>query len=215
MSFDEVVVLNVGGTRFETIRGTLTSHPHSMLVKLFHPYSPNQMESAQDGSYFLDRDPETFGQILTFLRYGYIANSSKVDLDKLLIEANYFQLTSLEAKIQEIKSKNLPTVPRDLIKFNVDGTNVMHVTKEKFGDVPFHEILRAAGGVMDNEGAIVVLPDNSDTRPDIDEYQAQSQFYFMQAVNVIEDNGRAKATGPFKKFARRIKALKEEYDDSD
>ena len=50
------VVLNVGGTRFETTKQTLCTYPDSMLAKMMDPVSP----FFQDGSPFIDRDPTCF-----------------------------------------------------------------------------------------------------------------------------------------------------------
>ena len=39
ITINEWIKLNVGGTKFETTRGTLTSAPNSLLAKMFDPDS--------------------------------------------------------------------------------------------------------------------------------------------------------------------------------
>eukprot|EP00088_Acartia_fossae_P062003 TRINITY_DN7462_c0_g1_i4.p1 TRINITY_DN7462_c0_g1~~TRINITY_DN7462_c0_g1_i4.p1 ORF type:complete len:166 (-),score=25.60 TRINITY_DN7462_c0_g1_i4:341-838(-) len=107
MSLSDIIVLNVGGTRFETTRATLVSQPDSVLAKMFDPDSPLEPAITKDGAYFLDRDPETFSLILSFLRSGEIFVDSKMVLNKLSHEAKFYQLPGLEAKIQEIQAKNV------------------------------------------------------------------------------------------------------------
>eukprot|EP00088_Acartia_fossae_P061995 TRINITY_DN7462_c0_g1_i11.p1 TRINITY_DN7462_c0_g1~~TRINITY_DN7462_c0_g1_i11.p1 ORF type:complete len:151 (-),score=34.55 TRINITY_DN7462_c0_g1_i11:45-497(-) len=107
MSLSDIIVLNVGGTRFETTRATLVSQPDSMLAKMFDPDSPLVPAKPKDDAYFLDRDPETFSLILSFLRSGEIFVDSKMVLNKLSHEAKFYQLQGLEAKIQEIEAKNV------------------------------------------------------------------------------------------------------------
>eukprot|EP00906_Rhabdomonas_costata_P016443 RCo023581 len=63
---DSKVVLDVGGTLFETTVKTLTSEPGSMLEAMFSGRFPVQKES--DGTVFLDRDPTHFPVILNYLR---------------------------------------------------------------------------------------------------------------------------------------------------
>ena len=51
---NEWIKLNVGGTKFETTRGTLTSAPNSLLARMFDPDSdlPPAVLS-DDGKYLL------------------------------------------------------------------------------------------------------------------------------------------------------------------
>ena len=46
------IKLNVGGTKFETTRGTLTSFPNSLLARMFDPDSDLPPASvSKDGNY--------------------------------------------------------------------------------------------------------------------------------------------------------------------
>ena len=74
-SSGEVISLNVGGTIFVTSVATLTKDPNSMLAPMFG--GATELPPARKdghGNYFLDRDPEAFRVILTFLgRYSVLS----------------------------------------------------------------------------------------------------------------------------------------------
>ncbi|XP_067653166.1 potassium voltage-gated channel protein Shaw-like [Haliotis asinina] len=64
---NETFIFNVGGSRFETYRSTLTSLPFSPLADedfLKKHYREDKKE------YFFDRDPDVFKAILNYLRTG-------------------------------------------------------------------------------------------------------------------------------------------------
>jgi hypothetical protein len=60
------ITLNVGGNKFTTTLGTLTSLPGTKLALMFS--GRFEMKAAEDGSYFIDRDGTHFRHILNFLR---------------------------------------------------------------------------------------------------------------------------------------------------
>ena len=70
-----VISLNVGGTIFVTSVATLTKDDNSMLAPMFG--GSTELPPARkdgDGNYFLDRDPEAFRVILSFLgRYSVLS----------------------------------------------------------------------------------------------------------------------------------------------
>lgn len=64
---NEIVMFNVGGTKFETYRSTLCSQPNSPLADdtfMKRHYNEDRKE------YFFDRDPDVFKAILNYLRTG-------------------------------------------------------------------------------------------------------------------------------------------------
>ena len=64
------VKLDVGGTKFKTTRGTLTSAPESLLAKMFDPDSERPPAAlSEDGYYLIDACPRAFAIILNWLRY--------------------------------------------------------------------------------------------------------------------------------------------------
>lgn len=55
MSSDERVLLNIGGTRFEVPRRTLSRFPESLLGSLSVPGAESELECDASGEYFFDR----------------------------------------------------------------------------------------------------------------------------------------------------------------
>ena len=73
-SSGELISLNVGGTIFVTSAATLTKDHNSMLARMFGSTELPPARKDGDGNYFLDRDPETFRVILSFLgRYSVLS----------------------------------------------------------------------------------------------------------------------------------------------
>ena len=101
MSYNDILILDVGGTRFKTSRQTLMKEPGSALGRMFDIESALKPAPIHDGAYFLDRDPKRFELILNYLRDDELIELSKNDLLSLKIEARYFQLTALESEITE------------------------------------------------------------------------------------------------------------------
>lgn len=64
------IVLNVGGQRFDTYLGTLTTVPHTRLCWMAdkHPLSPEYDYTT--GEYFFDRHPGIFNEVLNYYRTG-------------------------------------------------------------------------------------------------------------------------------------------------
>lgn len=92
LATNSLIVLNVGGTRFETSRATLTNSPHdseTFFEKLF--VSRLQIPRDANGAVFLDRDPTYFRHVLNWLRSGVVPRSLD-DVDALIQECHFFQL---------------------------------------------------------------------------------------------------------------------------
>eukprot|EP00088_Acartia_fossae_P061996 TRINITY_DN7462_c0_g1_i12.p1 TRINITY_DN7462_c0_g1~~TRINITY_DN7462_c0_g1_i12.p1 ORF type:complete len:219 (-),score=39.60 TRINITY_DN7462_c0_g1_i12:319-975(-) len=218
MSLSDIIVLNVGGTRFETTRATLVSQPDSMLAKMFDPDSPLVPAKPKDDAYFLDRDPETFSLILSFLRSGEIFVDSKMVLNKLSHEAKFYQLPGLEAKIQEIQANNESNQPQKPIGFNIEG-KIVWIEREAFGKIPFHKIVEAVEGVLDKDGNIIVMPHYQDFNPKnearMKEYQLCSLQYFLEFASKVRRNSRCRFAndlyGQYHTFANKIRHLKTQY----
>eukprot|EP00449_Zooxanthella_nutricula_P021776 CAMPEP_0198528702 /NCGR_PEP_ID=MMETSP1462-20131121/25307_1 /TAXON_ID=1333877 /ORGANISM="Brandtodinium nutriculum, Strain RCC3387" /LENGTH=266 /DNA_ID=CAMNT_0044258527 /DNA_START=65 /DNA_END=862 /DNA_ORIENTATION=+ len=86
------VELNVGGKRFTSSRRTLSQCPSSVLATLIS----GQPEA--DGSYFIDRDPNFFGFVLSFLRDGaehFVAPDDARECASLLREATQLGIAEL------------------------------------------------------------------------------------------------------------------------
>lgn len=72
---DEWVVLNVGGTRYETYTSTLCKYQPTMLSSMFRPRDDSDVKIAPvrrsaNGEYLLDRNGRAFEAVLEFLRSG-------------------------------------------------------------------------------------------------------------------------------------------------
>ena len=101
MALNDIIALNVGGTRFETTRQTLLLYPDSMLAKMFDIEMPMEpgIRSGDDGAYFFDRDPDYFRCLLNFLRCRKVILDG-TDPEGVLGEAEYFGVEALEERVK-------------------------------------------------------------------------------------------------------------------
>eukprot|EP00088_Acartia_fossae_P061999 TRINITY_DN7462_c0_g1_i17.p1 TRINITY_DN7462_c0_g1~~TRINITY_DN7462_c0_g1_i17.p1 ORF type:complete len:216 (-),score=48.71 TRINITY_DN7462_c0_g1_i17:320-967(-) len=215
MSLSDIIVLNVGGTRFETSRATLVSQPDSMLAKMFDPDSPLEPAKTKDGAFFLDRDPKTFTYILSYLRSGEIFAENKMVLNKLSHEAKFYQLPGLEAKIQEIQANNESNQPQKPIGFNIEG-KIACIEREAFGNIPFQKIVEVVHGALDKDGNIIIIPYFQSTFKDevkMKEYQSISLQHFLQFASQLRrgSDNYGNLYGYYAAFARDICHLKTQY----
>ncbi|CAG8586918.1 3157_t:CDS:2 [Ambispora gerdemannii] len=106
----ERIILNVGGTKYETYRSTLTAYPDTFLGTMFQDRNKELLHP--DGNeYFIDRDGYVFRYILQFYRTGkilwpdekessYSSSSSShkipstpsITRQELELELDYFQI---------------------------------------------------------------------------------------------------------------------------
>jgi len=88
-----IVKLNVGGEEVETLRSTFLSQRGSLLESMFSGKHP--VETDQSGRYFLDRDPETFKLLISFMRspdqFSLLGLSAR-EVAMLKAEFAYFQM---------------------------------------------------------------------------------------------------------------------------
>ncbi|KAH3767634.1 NY-REN-45 antigen [Pelomyxa schiedti] len=89
-----IVKLNIGGRKFVTTEGTLTSVPEDCFfnVLLKGKFSPIVDE---EGSFFIDRDGTFFEPILTYLRTGQFSVPSGMSIDDIYREVDFYGITPL------------------------------------------------------------------------------------------------------------------------
>ncbi|KAG1655097.1 BTB/POZ domain-containing protein KCTD3 [Nymphon striatum] len=93
---DEIVHLNVGGTKFTTSRQTLTWVAESFFTSMLS----NRISTTRDdsGAVFIDRDPKLFAIILNYLRSRDV-DLNDVDISILRHEAEYYAIGPLAVPI--------------------------------------------------------------------------------------------------------------------
>ena len=92
--FPSIVKLNVGGQHFTTSLQTLTRDPNSMLAAMFS--GRHEVQTTEDGSFFIDRDGTYFRFILNYLRNGeLILPDGATFLKELEAEAKFYQLQGI------------------------------------------------------------------------------------------------------------------------
>jgi hypothetical protein len=94
---ERVVVLNVGGVYYATLRNTLL-----MSDSYFSGLLLNQPDSSE---YFVDRDPTHFRYILNWMRGVRYLPEDDVVLQELSWEADYFGLTQMREAILRTKNR--------------------------------------------------------------------------------------------------------------
>jgi len=94
--FDEIfkdpIILNVGGKYFTTSLATLQSKNGTFLEQMFQKNTSTTCSS--DGSFFINRDPSTFGYVLEYLRNDdmLVRSGDRSVRVQVLEDAEYFQL---------------------------------------------------------------------------------------------------------------------------
>jgi len=149
MSYNDIICLDVGGTRFATTRQTLCSDPDSMLARMFNPESNLAPSQVQDGAYFIDRDPDMFKILLNFLRTGQLPEDlSRGQLKRLATEADFFQLTKLTNAIKYLPNNVLQFRILDLSGKNglnsseYQPENLIVAKRSWFENIPVHVIVK-------------------------------------------------------------------------
>jgi len=158
------VTLNVGGTRFSSLRSTLTSEPLSLLAKMvtaqsLPPPSPcleccasdlmqNTMSgascphrAASDGESVIqvDCDPAAFSVILNCLRHGVIALPPYLPVQLIKAAASSLGLTLVERKLEDFERKG--TSKKEWLKLNVGG-RIFETTRATLTSHPSSSLAR-------------------------------------------------------------------------
>lgn len=101
------IILNVGGSKFETCVPTLQGDPSSILSYMLLPDSPLKPYNVDNiYTYFLDRDPRHFVHILNYLRSNCNSDlstfpKSVTALRELQRECNFYNLSHLHCLLEK------------------------------------------------------------------------------------------------------------------
>jgi len=83
---DQKIILNVGGTRFETRLDTITKHgTNTMLGAMLLSFNSEPKEE-----YFIDRDSELFRYILNYYRTGFLMCPSGIHVQVMQNEVDFY-----------------------------------------------------------------------------------------------------------------------------
>ena len=119
--FPSIGKLNVGGQHFTTSLQTLTRDPNSMLAAMFS--GRHELETTEDGSFFIDRDGTYFRFILNYLRNGeLILPEGATFLKELDAEAKFYQLQGI---LNELKPKLQKEFEESVILTNEEHRRVL------------------------------------------------------------------------------------------
>ena len=92
----DIVNLNVGGTRFSTSRQTLSQLPDTFFTALLSGRISTLRD--ENGAIFIDRDPQLFSLILSYLRTREI-DITKCKISVLLHEAEFYNIQPLVKRL--------------------------------------------------------------------------------------------------------------------
>ena len=129
--FPSIVKLNVGGQHFTTSLQTLTRDPNSMLAAMFS--GRHEVQTTEDGSFFIDRDGTYFRFLLNYLRNGeLILPDGATFLKELEAEAKFYQVQGILDELQrtapildELKPKEPKVFEESVILTNEEHRRVL------------------------------------------------------------------------------------------
>ena len=89
---NDIIDLNIGGTHeITTTRNTLIKYKNSILAALFS--GENKLPLYKNGKIFIDRDGESFVNLVNFLRTGkYPVFKEQIEENKFFDELNYWKI---------------------------------------------------------------------------------------------------------------------------
>ncbi|CAG8533938.1 2713_t:CDS:2 [Paraglomus brasilianum] len=146
--FNERIILNVGGVKYETYRSTLTAYPNTLLGTMFADRNLSLLYKTDGNEYFIDRNGHAFFYILEFYRTGRLSwkeeegncicgteghltignDRGNITREELISEMQYFQLpvhTITSSFIHRAAGQRLTHFMRSLEK-------VLHILASEF-----------------------------------------------------------------------------------
>ena len=110
VGMNERVVLNVGGTRFETYVSTLAQYPNTLLGAMFAEHNRCMRPSNGSREIFFDRSPALFEPILAFYRSGRLRRPPMVNAHAFADECEFFQVDAAARKRRSAQTTALGAV---------------------------------------------------------------------------------------------------------
>ncbi|KXS14088.1 hypothetical protein M427DRAFT_45190 [Gonapodya prolifera JEL478] len=114
---DPITALNVGGTLLNKCQSTLllVSEQDSFLSKMFGSERFLPARTDDNGHNFLDRDPNSFGVILNYLRSNVLdpVKVERIGKERLIGEAQFFGLAGMESILLNVSSKEESSPSQD------------------------------------------------------------------------------------------------------
>ncbi len=94
------VHFNVGGRKFEVSQDLIASHENTMLGRLVSDtWTSSASADEQDEPVFIDRDGDTFGLVLHYLRYGTVSLPLTVPRDNFLRDLDFYGIVAVDGTI--------------------------------------------------------------------------------------------------------------------
>ncbi|XP_050408781.1 BTB/POZ domain-containing protein KCTD7 [Patella vulgata] len=115
--FPSVINLNVGGKVFATRLSTLTKYADSMLAVMFS--GRHEVDKDAEGNYFIDRDGEYFGHILSFLRHEDLPPAEVAE--NVMKDAMFYGIHPLEDLLKSSPALFAEYVVRDNIRLKLSS----------------------------------------------------------------------------------------------
>ncbi|CAG8534952.1 5851_t:CDS:2 [Ambispora leptoticha] len=110
-SQSQIVVLNVGGLKYETLQSTLTAYPDTLLGTMFAERNQHLLKPKNGNEYFFDRNGRAFHYIMEYYRSGKLYFPTKFDdkhsefwatREEVESELDYFQINIEDHHIKEV-----------------------------------------------------------------------------------------------------------------
>ena len=192
-----IVDLNVGGVLYTTSVATLTSCAGSLLYQLFSGEASEPLLRDAKGRVFIDRDGVLFRYVLDFLRsQKLVLPDNFQEGERLLAEAEYFQLSELEEALRAPggRPRNLAARSPGCILVGYRGTFAFG--RDGLADVKFRKMARilVSGRVaLCREAFGETLNESRDPdRGHVDRYTSRfflKHSFLEQAFDMLYDAG--------------------------
>jgi hypothetical protein len=128
-SFEKIIKLNVGGTKFATSLATLKRCPETMLAAMFS--GRHEIPKDDEGHYFIDQDGTHFGEILNYLRSPetYTVELAPSELNKLKQQCKYYGLLEIMFRFTPAPPTTVYNVYSQVCEVTQNENRLWHINK--------------------------------------------------------------------------------------